>query len=195
YTAVLTAPILCSDSSHRSGPRVASGTLRRYTATNDGGDRRLMANVPRSIAARFAVIAKEKGYSKETEALAEQYRKKRETFIAKELKAWKKLCLTMGFEKAYVNSGKLSDVAACKKLLKGMYVNIVDLVDASRAGKTCTPFKSYKALEYIEEEEKSYPLGAAKGDPLLRNFLVTLRDRPPTSRFSEKARRRDGRRS
>ena len=44
-----------------------------------------MANVPRSIAARFAAIAKEKGYSKTTEVLAEQYRKKRETFIAKEV--------------------------------------------------------------------------------------------------------------
>ena len=90
-----------------------------------------MANVPRSIAARFAAIAKEKGYSKTTEVLAEQYRKKRETFIAKEvnvgfkekfgdydrqLKAWKKLCVTVGFEKAYVNSEKLPDVAACKKV-------------------------------------------------------------------------------
>ena len=90
-----------------------------------------MANVPRSITARFAAIAKEKGYSKKTEVLAEQYRKKRETFIAKEvnlgfkekfgdddrqLKAWKKLCVTVGFEKAYVNSGKLPDVAACKKV-------------------------------------------------------------------------------
>ncbi|KAI5887234.1 uncharacterized protein SCHCODRAFT_01340215 [Schizophyllum commune H4-8] len=192
YTAVLTTPNLYIDSSHRSGSRVASGTLRRYTTNNNGGNWRPMPNVPRSITARFAVIAKKKDYSKNTEALAEEYRKKREAFISKG--AWKKLCMTMGIGKAYIGSGKLSDVAACKKLMKGMYVNIVDLVDASRAGKTCTPFRSYKALkEYIDEEEKSYLLWAAKDNPLLRRFLVTLSDSPPKSRLPEKAHRRDRR--
>jgi hypothetical protein len=57
--------------------------------------------------------------------------------------------------------------------LNGVFVNVVDLVDAAEAGKTVTTFANRSSLvDYIRSTEKIFPLRRAKKDSRLRLFLV-----------------------
>ncbi|KAI5831587.1 hypothetical protein K523DRAFT_414911 [Schizophyllum commune Tattone D] len=153
-----------------------------------------MSNVARAIAARsssisitarFADFARAKGLTKETKDADERkrYREERNKFVSKavnksfkknfgkneaSLAAWQGLCRTVGLK----NMKGLTDVEACRKALEDKYVNIVDLVDAAEARKTW--------------QEKVYPLGAAKRNPLLKEFLIRLAPEPPKRRLAGK---------
>jgi hypothetical protein len=57
--------------------------------------------------------------------------------------------------------------------LDGVFVNVVDLVDAAEAGKTVKTFANRASLvKYIRRTEKIFPLRRAKADSMLRLFLV-----------------------
>ncbi|TRM63678.1 hypothetical protein BD626DRAFT_495051 [Schizophyllum amplum] len=88
------------------------------------------------------------------------------------LRAWQGLCSAIGISRV----DKLKSVSECRKALKGVHVNIVDLVDAANAKTTiCETFARKKLLaEYTAETDKIYPLKAAKENPLLHQFLVKL---------------------
>ncbi|KAK7037256.1 hypothetical protein VNI00_011247 [Paramarasmius palmivorus] len=92
------------------------------------------------------------------------------------LSNWKKLCVTIGIEGA---SG-FTSITQCQESLKGKYINLVDLVDAANADKVIikpNPFPDPKKLaKYIVRTEKVYPLNRAKSNPLLRQFLISVRD-------------------
>lgn len=54
-------------------------------------------------------------------------------------------------------------------------MNIVDLVDARRQGKVVKAFQSADALrKYIQKTGKIFPKEAAKRNPLLKAFLITV---------------------
>ncbi|KAL0575753.1 hypothetical protein V5O48_006217 [Marasmius crinis-equi] len=93
---------------------------------------------------------------------------------ANSLENWKRLLATIGIE----GSNELTSIQQCKNALKGKFINIVDLVDAANAGskiKSPNPFTSAKALSrYIKTTSKIFPKGAAKANPLLRQFLVVV---------------------
>jgi hypothetical protein len=60
--------------------------------------------------------------------------------------------------------------------LKGIYVNLVDLVDAGTAGtKVSKTFSSPKELaKYIQKTKKIFPKERAKKSPMLRRFLIVV---------------------
>ena len=60
--------------------------------------------------------------------------------------------------------------------MKGIYVNLVDLVDAGTAGtKVSKTFSSPKELaKYIRRTKKTFPKERAKKSPLLRRFLIVV---------------------
>jgi hypothetical protein len=60
--------------------------------------------------------------------------------------------------------------------LKGIYVNLVDLVDAVTAGKKVSKtFSSSKELaKYINKTKKTFPKERAKKSPMLRRFLIVV---------------------
>ncbi|KAK1229564.1 hypothetical protein PQX77_007390 [Marasmius sp. AFHP31] len=96
---------------------------------------------------------------------------------ASSLDNWKKLLATIGIE----GSHEFTSITKCKQALKGRYINIVDLVDASNAGETVkkpNPFPSEKALSrYIERTGKAFPKAKAKANPLLAQFLIVVTGR------------------
>jgi hypothetical protein len=62
-------------------------------------------------------------------------------------------------------------------VLKKYYVNIVDLVDARNSNRLMNEgvFNSRNKLsKYIIESGKVYALGAAKSNPLLKQFLIQV---------------------
>ncbi|KAL1695651.1 hypothetical protein GGG16DRAFT_121461 [Schizophyllum commune] len=164
-----------------------------------------MSNVARAIAARsssisitarFADFARAKGLTKKTKDADERkrYREERAEFVSNAvnegfeknfgknevfLQAWQGLCRTVGLK----DMKGLTDVGACKKALKGKYVNIVDLVDAAEVRQTCESFTSIAKLRsYTLKGGKIYPRKAAKGNPLLKEFLIRLAPEPPKRR-------------
>ncbi|KAI5887228.1 uncharacterized protein SCHCODRAFT_02641046 [Schizophyllum commune H4-8] len=153
----------------------------------------------RSITARFAEFARAKGLTNKTKDADERkrYREERKEFFGKavnegfernfgknevSLEAWLGLCKTVGLK----DVKGLTDVEACKKALKDRYVNIVDLVDAAEARKTCTTFTSAAKLRTYTRGEKIYPLRAAERNPLLETFLIRLTPEPPKSQPAKK---------
>jgi hypothetical protein len=59
--------------------------------------------------------------------------------------------------------------------LKGVWVNIVDLIDARRTGIPVKRHGSMKALrDYIRKTKKIYPKEAAKQNGFLKAFLITV---------------------
>ncbi|KAL1730553.1 hypothetical protein EV714DRAFT_210476 [Schizophyllum commune] len=168
-----------------------------------------MSNVARAIAARsssisitarFTDFARAKGLTKEAKDADERkrYREERNKFVSKavnksfkknfgkneaSLAAWQGLCRTVGLK----NMKGLTDVEACRKALEDKYVNIVDLVDAAEARKTCESFTSMAKLRsYTLKGGKIYPRKAAKGNPLLKEFLIRLAPEPPKRRPARK---------
>ena len=58
-------------------------------------------------------------------------------------------------------------------MLKGTYVNLVDLVDARRTNETVEVFSSREKLsQYIILTDKTFSLKKAKTSPLLEQFLI-----------------------
>ncbi|KAL1744872.1 hypothetical protein HDZ31DRAFT_37662 [Schizophyllum fasciatum] len=135
-----------------------------------------------SITAQFAALAVSEGWKKKSAIYKEQRRK----YIAHavsagfaasfgtnvaDLQAWRSLCSTVG---VVADAGALLSIKACKRALSGVYVNIVDLVDAAGAGRTIArTFSSENELAgYIKRTKKIFPKGQAKSNPLLQRFLV-----------------------
>ncbi|KAK7037255.1 hypothetical protein VNI00_011246 [Paramarasmius palmivorus] len=93
---------------------------------------------------------------------------------ASSLENWKKLLATIGID----GYSDFTSIKQCKAALKGLYINLVDLVDAGRRGKVIdppNPFPSQKALaRYIRGTGKVFPKERAKANPLLRQFLIVV---------------------
>ncbi|KIY43609.1 hypothetical protein FISHEDRAFT_62664 [Fistulina hepatica ATCC 64428] len=89
------------------------------------------------------------------------------------LQAWQHICWTVGVEDGY----SLTSIKMCKEKLKGIFVNIVDLVDASNKKKVIErTFSARKALaKYIQRTGKIFPKKDAKLNPLLSQFLIVVR--------------------
>lgn len=135
-----------------------------------------------TILSRFSALASTKGWEEESKT----YKRRRRAFIVSEVKrgfdahfgagddlqAWKLVCETIdGIEGAE----GFTSIKACKTALKGKYVNIVDLVDALNANRTCQSFASQKKLrEYIKENGKIFPKKQAKASPMLSTFLIVI---------------------
>jgi len=60
--------------------------------------------------------------------------------------------------------------------LAGIYVNLIDLVDAGDAGQQISrTFTSAKSLaQYIRRTKKVFPKHSAKSNKLLRQFLIVV---------------------
>ncbi|KAK7047904.1 hypothetical protein VNI00_006232 [Paramarasmius palmivorus] len=85
------------------------------------------------------------------------------------LEAWRAICRTTGVKKV----SRLTSVAKCKKALRSRHCNIIDLVSAANAGLTVETFRTKAELsDYIIETEKYFSREAAKGVPLLEEFLI-----------------------
>ncbi|KAI8974260.1 hypothetical protein BD414DRAFT_517640 [Trametes punicea] len=87
------------------------------------------------------------------------------------LDAWQDLCRLLGFTEIPTSIKK------CKQAMKGVYVNLVDLVDSKRTNTQPKTFTSAGALaSYIRKTGKIFPKERAKANPLLRQFLVVVFD-------------------
>ncbi|THH09544.1 hypothetical protein EW146_g8659 [Bondarzewia mesenterica] len=88
------------------------------------------------------------------------------------LQAWQDLCRQLG---VVIDGMPPGSITECKRLLKGVYVNIVDLVDSQISGNTVKTFSSAKDLsKYIRRTGKVFPRERAKANPLLRQFLIIV---------------------
>ncbi|PGG95019.1 hypothetical protein AJ79_10317 [Helicocarpus griseus UAMH5409] len=82
------------------------------------------------------------------------------------LENWQSLCHEVGIEDG------IESITKCKKALRSVHVNIVDLVDARRTGKKVKTFRSEAALRnYTLRTERIFPKKAAKGDGFLKALL------------------------
>ncbi|KAI4524294.1 hypothetical protein K523DRAFT_269649 [Schizophyllum commune Tattone D] len=138
------------------------------------------------ILSRFALLVQRNGWSRRDD----EYWDRRRRFIGDavnaefeanfghdeaSLPAWQNICRTVGLKKVE----QLTTVAACRRALRPVHVNIIDLVCAPQDGVTCRRFPSREALaQYTRDEEKAYPLEWAKENPLLRQFLVHVYNPP-----------------
>ncbi|KIM39019.1 hypothetical protein M413DRAFT_12350 [Hebeloma cylindrosporum] len=136
-----------------------------------------------SITENFRRLAIQEGWTKKSQT----YKKERKAFIAEavetgftshfgvnasSLQAWQSLCGTIGIE----NMEGLTSIKRCKKAMSGIYVNLVDLVDARTAGtKVSKTFSSPTGLaKYIRKTKKTFPKERAKKSPMLRQFLIVV---------------------
>ena len=87
-------------------------------------------------------------------------------------------CLPFGCAAARSSSSKgLSpDLSSLwLQALRGVWVNIVDLIDAHRTGRRVPRHGSMKALrKYIMDTGKIFPKEAAKQNGFLKAFLITV---------------------
>ncbi|TRM63686.1 hypothetical protein BD626DRAFT_548044 [Schizophyllum amplum] len=135
------------------------------------------------IVSQFAALAVGAGWTEGSN----RYNRERRSYIADatasgfrsnfganevDLKAWQRICTTVGVP----NADSLGSIKECKKALKGIFVKIVDLVDAANAGRTVSKtFKSRgKLAGYTTSEEKIFPKKRAKSNPLLKHFLIVV---------------------
>ncbi|KAG6091188.1 hypothetical protein E4U31_007316 [Claviceps sp. LM219 group G6] len=66
-------------------------------------------------------------------------------------------------------------ITACKKAIKGVYVNIVDFIDCERTGEPIHKFASLADLRrYTKKNRKVFPRRQAKRSLLLRFLLQVL---------------------
>jgi len=137
----------------------------------------------------FRILAIQQGWKKKTDT----YKSKRRAFLAdavedgfsnmfggntNSLRAWQSLCQTIGVpeRKEGEDVPVLTSISACQRALNGVYVNLVDLVDAGTAGTVISKkFSSQKELAgYICRTGKVFPRDRAKSNPLLRKFLIVV---------------------
>ncbi|KAL1744867.1 hypothetical protein HDZ31DRAFT_63672 [Schizophyllum fasciatum] len=90
-----------------------------------------------------------------------------------DLEAWQDLCYTIGVDG---EDDDLRSIYACRWALQGVFVNIVDLVDAAEAGEEiCAVFDTPEELrDYTRISDKVYPLSEAKSNAFLRRFLIRV---------------------
>ncbi|ESK96278.1 hypothetical protein Moror_7064 [Moniliophthora roreri MCA 2997] len=87
------------------------------------------------------------------------------------LEAWRGICQVTGVK----NVTNLTTIRMCRSALEKKHCNIIDLVDAANTGGKARTFKTRRALaHYTMETEKYFPKDAAKGVPLLEEFLVEV---------------------
>ncbi|KAF9461787.1 hypothetical protein BDZ94DRAFT_1195735 [Collybia nuda] len=141
-----------------------------------------------SLIANFKRLAVQEGWGKKSK----KYKEERRGYLGEavtiafvslfggnvsSLQAWQSLCETIGVpERKDGEVVNLTSIHACQEALKGVYVNLVDLVDAKASGNVISrKFTSTKALaKYIRNTGKYFPKGRAKSNPLLRRFLIVV---------------------
>ncbi|KAJ7615257.1 hypothetical protein DFH06DRAFT_1062785 [Mycena polygramma] len=85
------------------------------------------------------------------------------------LAGWQALCATVGVRKVP------ESIKKCKQVLRHIFVNIYDLLDAKRTGQPVKKHTSANALrEYSRDEEKIYPKKSAKKNPFLKVWLIRM---------------------
>jgi len=83
-----------------------------------------------------------------------------------DIRSWHNLCQVLNIVPVPEGLG------ACKKAVKAVYVNLVDLVDMKRTGKVAQQFNSEKELSvYSKKTEKIFPKKEAKAGGVLRFLL------------------------
>lgn len=137
-----------------------------------------------TIISEFRRLAIQEGWKKKSKI----YKEERKKFIGKaavedfekefginagSLQSWQSLCKRL---KLLNDDDELpTSIKQCKAILRGVYVNLVDLVDARKANGTVEIFGSPKELsKYIKRTKKMFPRGKAKSSPLLKQFLITV---------------------
>lgn len=120
---------------------------------------------------RPPVIKEEEQEGPDLESLAESYHQRHEAAV--ELHGFQSICQAVG---KYPGD----TVAECESILRQTLVNIVDLIDACRAGRDkvglpWTDFEAFMAYTLNPLEDKTIPAREAKKDPLLRCFLQNSR--------------------
>ncbi|KAI5887237.1 uncharacterized protein SCHCODRAFT_01193121 [Schizophyllum commune H4-8] len=143
----------------------------------------LTALMAQGILSRWTRYARQHGLTPDTK----EYRAERRQFIGDAVNAgflahfgknmgdpvaWHSLCVTIGVEGAQ----DMFDIKECKAALKGIYINIVELVDAAEAGETVAhKFQDEESLRaFTKQAGMTYPLGAAIANPFLRKFLIKV---------------------
>ncbi|KIJ51124.1 hypothetical protein M422DRAFT_158523 [Sphaerobolus stellatus SS14] len=85
---------------------------------------------------------------------------------------WYNLCGTLGINPIP------ESITQCRKAIKGVYVNIFDVVDAQRQGRKATPMFSNVHLlrAYTFDNEMIFPKRRAKREGLLKYLLREITD-------------------
>ncbi|KAI2629810.1 hypothetical protein GGR54DRAFT_280134 [Hypoxylon sp. NC1633] len=83
-------------------------------------------------------------------------------FGSGDLQDWQRLMTDLGFDEEFKSKTQ------CRKALRGVWVNIVDFLEDSKAGRPTERFKSERQLsKYTKETKKIYPRkNVIKGSPL-----------------------------
>ncbi|TVY17520.1 hypothetical protein LARI1_G004668 [Lachnellula arida] len=85
------------------------------------------------------------------------------------LENWQRLCHDVGVE------DDLTSITKCREALKGIWVNIYDLLDAVKEGAQPHHFPSRRALaRYTIDEDKIYPKKKAKKGGAVRALLAHI---------------------
>ncbi|KAI0310461.1 hypothetical protein OF83DRAFT_1088352 [Amylostereum chailletii] len=109
--------------------------------------------------------ARKKAYTAFRRALVDEFNAKFGT-DANKLAPWRALCQTIGI------SPIPESVTKCKKAMKAVHVNLVDLVDPSLANKKIHKFRNVHELAaYTQETGKIFPKNAAKAGGVLKYLL------------------------
>ncbi|KAI9835323.1 MAG: hypothetical protein M1819_002467 [Sarea resinae] len=88
---------------------------------------------------------------------------------ASKLETWQGLCREVQIKEIPASIKK------CKKVLKSVNVNLVDLVNCRRTGAPVQLFPSRTALrEYSMENDKIFPRKAAKADGFIKALLIVM---------------------
>ncbi|KAI0648427.1 hypothetical protein C8Q79DRAFT_1008753 [Trametes meyenii] len=151
-----------------------------------------------SLVAEFRRLAIMSGWKRKTKTYKQERRKRlaewatedfEDTFgvLANNLQGWQRLCRHLGLDEPEHYLGSITD---CKKALKPVFVNIIDLIDSVKMETRPKIFNSADALaRYIDNTGKAYPREKAKTSPLLSNFLIEV---GPRRRRRRKKRSKDG---
>ncbi|KAJ6505844.1 hypothetical protein C8R47DRAFT_1006339 [Mycena vitilis] len=85
------------------------------------------------------------------------------------LAGWQALCTTVGVDDVP------ESIKRCKQVLRHIFVNIYDLLDAERTGQPVKKHASEDALrEYSKKKKKIFPKAAAKKNPFLKVWLIEM---------------------
>ncbi|KAI0668366.1 hypothetical protein C8Q78DRAFT_1081241 [Trametes maxima] len=136
-----------------------------------------------SLVAEFRRLAIMSGWKRKTKTYKTERRKRlaewatedfENTFgiLANNLQGWQRLCRHLGVGEPEHNLGSVTD---CKRALKPIFVNIIDLIDSVKMSTRPKIFNSAETLaKYIDNTGKAYPREKAKTSPLLSNFLIEV---------------------
>ncbi|KAG8723759.1 hypothetical protein FRC09_001845 [Ceratobasidium sp. 395] len=83
-----------------------------------------------------------------------------------DLASWQNLCRALGIEDIP------DSLSACKKIVKGTHVNLVDLVDMPNTQRPARHFETTAALrKYSKKKKKIFPRDEAKAGGILKYLL------------------------